>query len=454
MTQSLTFLGGVGTVTGSKHLVQFDHTRILVDCGLFQGLKALRLQNWAALPVSESSIDEVVLTHAHLDHSGYLPALIKHGYRGKVRCTEATADLCAILLPDSGHLQEQDADFLNRHGHTKHHPALPLYTENEAERAVRRLHAMPFHETSILPGGAALTFRRAGHILGAATVELKANGRTLVFSGDLGRYDDPLMLDPEPVKAADYLLVESTYGNRRHDRGDATEVLGEVIRRTAARGGTVVIPAFAVGRTQAILWHLNQLRQRRAIPDLPIYLDSPMAQDVTDLYGRHADEHRLSLAECRAAFGVARFTRTVEESKSISHSPIPKVIVSASGMATGGRVVHHLKAYLPDDRNTVVLAGFQAAGTRGASLAAGAPSVKMHGYWVPVRAEVVDMPMLSAHADCDELMRWLSGFEKPPRETFVTHGEPEPSAALAERIRKDLGWSCRVPDPLETVNLA
>ena len=330
----------------------------------------------------------------------------------------------------------------------------PLYTEHEAERAARRLKPLPFHEATTLQGGAQLTFRRAGHILGASTVELKTAGRTLVFSGDLGRYGDPVMLNPEPVRDADYLLVESTYGDRRHDHTDGMALLGETIRRTAKRGGTVVIPAFAVGRTQALLWCLRQLKDRAAIPDLPVYLDSPMAQDVTDLYARYPDEHRLTPAECRHAFTVAQFTRTVEQSKAISHSPMPKVIVSASGMATGGRVLHHLKAYLPDDRNTIVLAGYQAAGTRGASLAAGAPSVKMHGQWVSVRAEVVEMPMLSAHADCDEILRWLSEFERPPRETFVTHGEPEASAALAERIRRELKWTCRVPEPLETVALS
>jgi metallo-beta-lactamase family protein len=277
-------------------------------------------------------------------------------------------------------------------------------------------------------------------------VEIQAAGRTIVFSGDLGRYDDPIMFDPDPITEADYLLIESTYGDRRHQPADPAEALGEVIRRTARRGGTVVIPAFAVGRTQALLLHLRRLKARGAIPDLPVYLDSPMAQDVTDIYARHGGEHRLSVAECHDAFGVARFTRTPEQSKAISHSPIPKVIVSASGMATGGRVLHHLKAYLPESRNTIVLAGYQAAGTRGAALAAGAPSVKMHGQWVPVRAEVVELPMLSAHADSDELMRWLGGFRRPPKATFVTHGEPRASAALVARIRTELGWTCHAPE--------
>ncbi|MBS0297103.1 MAG: MBL fold metallo-hydrolase [Proteobacteria bacterium] len=455
MTLSISFLGGAGTVTGSKYLVGFKGKRVLVDCGLFQGPKPLRERNWAPLPIPVASINDVVLTHAHLDHSGYLPALIKQGYRRNVLCSQGTADLCAILLPDSGHLQEQDAESANRHNYSKHHPALPLYTEADAERAARRLSPIPFHQTESIAGGdMKLLLRRAGHILGAANVELEIAGKKLVFSGDIGRYGDPIMVDPETPPEADWVVIESTYGDRLHEHTDPADALGEVIRRTAKRGGVVVIPSFAVGRTQALLYHLRRLKDRRAIPDIPIYLDSPMAQDVTDLYRHSLYDHRLSELECRRAFNVARFTRTVEESKAISRdNDMPKVIVSASGMATGGRVLHHLRNYLPDRRNTVVLAGFQASGTRGASLANGAASVKMLGTWVDVRAEVVEMPMLSAHADSDELMRWLGGFGRPPEHVFITHGEPAASASLRDRITRDLGWSCSVPEPDSTSRL-
>jgi metallo-beta-lactamase family protein len=446
MALSLTFLGGAGTVTGSKHLATFGSTRVLVDCGLFQGPKTLRERNWARLPVDAAEIDQVVLTHAHLDHSGYLPALIDQGYRGRVLASQGTEDLCKILLPDSGHLQEQDARFANRHGYSKHHPALPLYTEADAERAAKRISAVNFHEPHEIAGGAHIFLRRAGHILGAASIELQAEGRKIVFSGDIGRYGDPIMVDPESAPEADWVLVESTYGDRIHAQADPAEALGEVINRTAARGGSVVIPAFTVGRAQSLLYHLRQLKDAHAIPEMPIFLDSPMAQDVTDLYQRSPLDHRLSEAECRRAFGVAKFTRTVLESKAIDQNTVPKVIISASGMATGGRILHHLRNYLPDHRNTVVLAGFQAAGTRGASLASGANAIKMFGEWVPVRAEVAELPMLSAHADSNELMRWLGGFGKPPKHVFVTHGEPKASAALRDRIRRELGWDCSVPE--------
>lgn len=449
----LSFLGAAGTVTGSKYLVQTARgARLLVDCGLFQGLKDLRLKNWARLPVPAGSIDALALTHAHLDHSGYLPALVKQGFRGRAHCTAATRELCAILLPDSGHLQEQDAEFANRHRFSKHHPALALYTQEDAERCLRLLEPEHFHKP-VQVKGATLTFRRAGHILGAASVELAEDGLKVVFSGDVGRYGDPIMLDPEPVEEADYLLVESTYGDRRHDQADPADALGEVVRRTAGRGGTVVIPAFAVGRAQHLLFLLHKLKATGAIPDLPVFLDSPMADDVSDLYCRRASDHRLSEGEVREAFGVARFTRSVEESKEINQSSMPKVIVSASGMATGGRVLHHLRAYVPDNRNTVVLAGFQAAGTRGRRLQEGEKQLKMFGQMIPVEAEIVELSMLSAHADCDELMRWLGGFRRPPKRTFIVHGEPDASAALKVRIEREMGWSCHIPSLGEGVEL-
>jgi len=453
MALKLTFLGGVGTVTGSKYLVETDRHRILVDCGLFQGFKQLRLRNWAPIPVDPKKVDAVVLTHAHLDHSGYLPLLARNGFRGPVICTEATRDLCAILLPDSGHLLEKDADFANRHGHSKHHPALPLYTLRDAEAVLEQFRPVAFDRTQTVTPDLTARFLPAGHILGAAIVELDHAGRKVVFSGDLGRPNNATMVDPTPVKHADYLLVESTYGNRKHDPQDPEDVLADVIVRTAGRGGTVLIPSFAVGRAQTIMYHLQRLKAAHRIPDLPIFLDSPMAVDASEIFCKDSQARKLSDAECRSACSVAHYVRDVEESKRLDTEPMPKVIISASGMATGGRVLHHLKRYAPGPQNTILFAGFQAGGTRGAAMTGGADRVKIHGAYVPVRAEVQNLHMLSAHADTDEIMDWLRHFEAPPKMTFVTHGEPEPADAMRHRIEEELGWPCLVPDYRETVEL-
>jgi len=454
MRVRLTFLGGVGTVTGSKYLLQADEARVLVDCGLFQGFKQLRLRNWAPLPVDPKAIDAVILTHAHLDHSGYLPLLVKNGFSGPVFCTEATRDLCAILLPDSGYLQEKDADYANRHGFSKHRPALPLYTAEDAKACLERFASVSFGKEHRFADRLSVRFLPAGHILGAAIVEVTGAGRTLVFSGDLGRSDSATMVDPTSVRHADYLLVESTYGDRRHDRQDPEAVLAAVISRTAARGGTVLVPAFAVGRAQTLLFHLQRLKAAKRIPELPIYLDSPMAIDASEVFCRHVGEHKLTAEQCRTACGVARYVREAEASRALDQDPMPKVIISASGMATGGRVLHHLKHLAADPRNTVLFTGFQAGGTRGAAMIAGADSIKIHGAYVPLRAEVVNLQMLSAHADADEIMAWLGRFAAPPRRTFVTHGEPAAADALRHRITEELGWACAVPEYREEVDLA
>lgn len=354
----LAFLGAAGTVTGSKTLVSHEGKQVLVDCGLFQGYKNLRLMNWEAFPFDPKQLDAVVLTHAHLDHSGALPLLVKRGFRGPVFATPSTIDVCGVLLPDSGRIQEEDAEYANRRQFSKHKPALPLYTEEDADRALRRLEPLPFEQRADVIAGIQLRLRLAGHILGASSVELTAGEATVLFSGDLGRPDDAIMRAPEPIERADYVVVESTYGDRLHEVSDAELLLGQVITRTAARGGVVVIPAFAVGRAQSLLYAIYRLKQRSEIPDLPVYLNSPMAIDMTDIYHRHRAEHRLSLEECTGMCRVAKMVRTVEESRALVAQRKPAVIVSASGMATGGRVLHHLKALAPDRRNAIVFAGF------------------------------------------------------------------------------------------------
>ena len=451
---NLSFLGGAGTVTGSKYLVEHGDHRLLVDCGLFQGFKALRLKNWAPFPVDPRRIDAVILTHAHLDHSGSLPLLIKRGFRGPVFCSQATADLCAILLPDAGHLQEKDAEFANRHGFSKHKPALPLYTIEDARAALEHLTPIPFDQERNLPVGGTMRLRRTGHILGAGSVQLDWAGITTVFSGDLGRYDDPIMVDPVSIERADYVLVESTYGNRQHIKRDPADALAEIVGNTVARGGTVVIPAFAVGRAQSLMFHFHQLKSKGLLSSVPIFLDSPMAVDASEVFCGNAESHKLPEVECRRSCAVAHYTRSVEESKALTANPVPKVIISASGMATGGRVLHHLKRDAPDPRNTILFAGFQAGGTRGAAMMAGVESVKIHGEYVPVRAQVSNLDFLSAHADADEILRWLRGFKAAPRMTFITHGEPSASDALRHRIGEELGWPCLVPDHGQKVELA
>lgn len=447
---SLSFLGAAGTVTGSRTLLQAAGRRILVDCGLFQGIKNLRQRNWAPFPIDVSQLDAVLLTHAHLDHSGYLPRLARLGYKGPILATEATVQLAHILLLDSAGIQEADAEFLNRHNLTSHKPALPLYTVGDAERVLKQFRAVKFDEWVEIHAGLKARWRSAGHILGASIIEVEHAGRRVVFSGDLGRYDDAIMLDPTPVKRADYLVLESTYGDRVHSDDDPLEVLHGIITRTVQRGGTIIIPAFAVGRVQLLLWHLYRLRGSGRLPaNLPIYVDSPMSTNATDLYRRNTRLLRHTYSELQAAFQMPRYVRDVQESKSLDISPMPKIIVSASGMATGGRVLHHLKRYAPDPRSTILFAGYQAAGTRGATMVNGAAKVKIHGEYVPVRAEIQNLSMLSAHADSDEIMRWLGGFELAPSRCFLNHGEMQAADTLRLRIKDELGWRAQVVEHLD-----
>lgn len=447
-------LGAAGTVTGSKHLLETGGRRILVDCGLFQGVKNLRELNWAPLAVEPDSIDAVVITHAHLDHTGYLPRLVREGFTGPILCTEATAAVAEIILRDSAYLQERDAAFLNKHKASKHHPALPLYDSDDARRTLELFNTRAFGRESEVPGtGAVVTFRRAGHILGAATVDLAWAGRRIVFTGDLGRYDDPVMLDPDPVPAADYLVMESTYGDRLHERADPAAALGEVVEATVRRGGTVLIPAFAVGRAQTLLYYLWQLRRAGTLPDVPVYLDSPMAINASELLGRFPADHRLPAEVYEAMSAMAAYTRDVEQSMAISAGREPKIVISASGMATGGRILHHLKAFAPDPRNTVVVTGYQVPGTRGAAIAAGERQIRIFGEWVEINAQVADLAMLSAHADADELIRWARGFSTAPRRVFVVHGEPQPADTLRLRLDREFGWPATVPRPGQVFDL-
>ncbi len=446
----LSFLGGTGTVTGSKYLLESAGKRLLVDCGLFQGLKELRLRNWAPFPEDVSSIDAVILTHAHLDHSGYLPKLVREGFQGKIYCSPATRDLCRILLPDAAMLMEEEAAYANRHRYSKHEPALPLYTRADADAALARLKAVSFHEVHEA-AGFRFTLGRSGHILGASFVHLQSgDGRSIVFSGDVGRENDPIVRAPEPLPAADYYVIESTYGDRAHV-GDEMEKLASLISETISRRGSVLIPSFAVGRAQHILYAIGELKRRLMIPDVPVYLDSPMASNVTDLYREYAGEHKLSREQCGKLFSGVRIVRSVEDSKAVAAKTEPRIIVSASGMLTGGRVLHHLKDMAPRAENLILFPGYQAPGTRGSLILGGAGEVKVHGIFVPVRCHTAYLESFSAHGDAAELLQWLQLSPKP-KTCFITHGEPAASDALRVRLQ-DAGYSCRVPRLSESIEI-
>ena len=447
MSVSITFLGGTGTVTGSKYLVQHEGQSLLLDCGLFQGYKQLRLRNWQPLPVALDQIGAVLLTHAHLDHSGYLPLLVRDGYAGKVYATSGTRDLCAILLPDSGHIQEEDAAFLNRHKLSKHEPALPLYTRQDALHCLPHIKVRDWNKAFEPLPGWRVTLSSAGHILGASSVLLELAGRRILFSGDVGRPDDLIMNPPQPAPAADTVLIESTYGDREHPREDLLAELGPALQRAAARGGVAVLPVFAVGRAQAILHAIGLLKASGVVPKgLPVFLDSPMAIHTTEMFARHMGEHRLNAHDVHAMTQHATMLRTPDESRALASRHGPMVILAASGMATGGRVLHHLKQYLPDHRNMVALTGYQPPGTRGATLASGNKSVRIHGQDVAVNAEVVQLESASAHADARQLVQWLRSMPKAPDQVYVVHGDPGPADELRKRIQHELGWRAIVPE--------
>ena len=448
----LQFLGATGTVTGSKYLVEVNGQRILVDCGLYQGVKNYRQMNWQDLPVKPGKLDAVVLTHAHLDHSGYLPLLVKKGFTGPVYTTPGTKELCKILLPDAGFLQEEDARYASRHGYSKHNPPLPLYTEEDARKALKQLQPVAFNDIHKLTDDVSIRFRPAGHILGAASLEIFDGHELLVFSGDVGRPDDVIMYPPEPLKRADYLVIESTYGDREHQDLDL-DAFVRLISKTAKAGGSVLIPAFAVGRAQMILHILEQLKSQNRIPPLPVYLNSPMAIKATEVFHRFHEKHRLSKEDCERIDAMTHYVRTVEDSMALMEQNYPSIIVSASGMASGGRVLHHLKKMLPKFRNTIIFAGYQSMATRGEKLVHGATSIKIHGQDIPVKANICHLDSLSAHADAGQMISWLSSIKTPPKQVFVTHGEPEAAQAMSDRVTTELGWNARVPSLNEEVQL-
>ncbi|MCA1620087.1 MAG: MBL fold metallo-hydrolase [Acidobacteria bacterium] len=465
---TLSFWGGVGTVTGSKYLVEGGGSRVLVDCGLFQGLRELRERNWEDPPFDPKSLDAVVITHAHVDHTAYLPRLVRLGFGGPVFCSKGTADLLKLLLPDSARLQEEEAEYRNRKGLTRHQPALPLYTEEDARAAIKLIRTCPnTGEPTEVAGGVSASFHIAGHILGSSLVLLEVDGagsdgagRRVLFSGDLGHYDQPIIPDPVAPPACDYMLVESTYGDRLHDPEDPKVALARVVNEAVARGGPLLIPAFAVGRTQELLYHLRELEDEGRIPVLPVRVDSPMAAAATQIYSRHRDEHDEEYASVveenrhplRTRSMVTASTR--EESKRLNDEQGTRVLISASGMMTGGRVLHHARRILPDERATVLFVGFQAAGTTGRKIVDGSKFVRIMKGDVPVRCHVERIGGLSAHADWKEVLRWLEPLrETPPRRSFTTHGEPEAAAAMAGHIREHFGWRVEAPEYGQGVEL-
>ncbi|MGB0034864.1 MAG: MBL fold metallo-hydrolase [Candidatus Acidiferrales bacterium] len=461
----ITFLGAAGTVTGSKYLVEAGGKRLLVDCGLFEGSRELKQRNWDQLPVDPGTIDWVLLTHAHIDHTGYLPKFVGAGFGGPIYSNAATRELCDLLLPDSAHLQEEDAQYAQKKGYSRHKPPLPLYTVEQAQAALERFQLIPRADSFTISPQFSVRPHDAGHILGSSWLELTIteNGKQIrvVFSGDLGRYDQPILKDPEPPSSADYLLCESTYGDRDHPAGSVADALADVINRVAKRGGAIVMPSFAVDRTQLLMYYLRELEDEQRIPRLPVYVDSPMAINVTDIYLRHSEDYGPTYLKeeqggDRDPLNVheVHMTRAVEDSKKINDVVSPCIIISASGMATGGRILHHLARRLPDSRSAILLVGYQAEGTRGRLLEEGAQYLRIFGEEVPVRAEVVQIAQLSAHAGKSELLRWLSGFSAPPRQTFLVHGEPVALEALRGAVVNQFKWPVTIPAYRQSFDLS
>ncbi|HEY8272013.1 MAG TPA: MBL fold metallo-hydrolase [Pseudobdellovibrionaceae bacterium] len=439
------FLGGAGTVTGSKCLLTYLDKNILIDCGLFQGLKELRLKNWDRFPIEPKSIDAVILTHAHIDHSGFIPRLVKEGFCGKVFCTAATLSLCKLLLPDTGHLQQEEAEYLGHHRLSKHHPPLPLFDKAEAENSLKYFVPKNFNEEFEVFPGLTACFLYAGHILGAAMALIQAGPRRIAFSGDIGRSQDPIFKSPHILPKIDYLIVESTYGNRQHEVTDPLLELEVLIKEAIEKKSVVMIPTFAVGRAQELLYFLSLLRKQGRIPWIPMYLNSPMATDATKIFCEHQSLHKLSPQECLELSNVVHYIQSVEESRALNEKKGPMLILSASGMATGGRILHHLKAFASDPKNMIIIAGYQALGTRGRSIQDGAKEVKIHRQFVSINAKVATLENLSAHADYTEIVSWLSKSEIHPAKVFVTHGEKDSASEMRRHLEETFGWKCETP---------
>ncbi len=455
---TLTFLGAAGTVTGSKHLLDLGSHRVLIDCGLFQGLKELRDRNWQPFPIPASSVDAVILTHAHLDHCGYLPRLVSQGFRGKVFCTPGTQDLCSLVLPDSAHIQEEDARDANKHGYTKHAPALPLYTSVDAARALTQLQPVGYDRPVPVVPDLEVEFINAGHLLGSSYARVTTAGKTILFGGDLGRYGRPVLPDPKPVSEADVLLLESTYGDRLHEPDDGGARIAAIVKETFARGGKLIIPSFAIGRVEEVIYWLKRLEDENRIPVLPVYVDSPMSSKALQFYSSRVEELDPEMqpgAQKVRVFATARMTtiESPQQSKDLVASRKPAIVIASSGMATGGRVLHHLEAALPDPRNTILFVGYQAVGTRGRLLVDGAKVVKLKGRDIPVAAPIEKIDSMSAHADAGEIMRWISNFSRPPSMTYLVHGEPTAAEALRARIDTERHWPVHVAKHQERVEL-
>jgi metallo-beta-lactamase family protein len=459
----ISFLGGTGTVTGSRFFLQTDYCNLLVDCGLFQGPKSLRLKNWDSLPVPPSTIDKVLLTHAHIDHTGYIPKLCRDGFKGQIHCTHATQELCDILLRDSAYLQREDADWANRKGFSKHSPARPLYSAKDAIKALERFEPLHFGQDYFFKGKLRIKFKASGHLLGSAFVEVKtirdSRARKILFTGDIGRSSRPILSDPVQVYNVDYLVLESTYGDRLHEASNPLEELAQVILQSRERGGVLVIPAFSVGRTQTLLYVIRELEEQGKIPIMNVYVDSPMAVNATEIYERRIPDldldSRLAAIQGKQLFRPQKvsFCKDKKQSKLINDVQSNAIIISASGMATGGRILHHLSRRLPEEKNTLLLIGYQAYGTRGRLILEGRPSVKIHGREVPINCTVANIDTFSGHADYSEILAWLMGFNRPPEKTFIVHGEAEASTSLAEKIRLHYGWDVVVPEQGATFEL-
>lgn len=453
---TLQFLGAAGTVTGSKYLLTYEGKKLLIDCGLFQGQKDIRSRNWEDLPIDPAGVDALVLTHAHIDHTGFIPRFVRDGFKGPIYCTPATKDLCELLLPDSAHLQEEQAFYMNKEKLSKHHPALPLYTITDAQASLRRFTPRDYHAPFEPMPGITATYHDAGHILGSAWIELTIEGRKIVFSGDLGRKDAPILRDPEALVGCDYLICEATYGDRLHGEHAIQENLKNILWDTMKRFGVLVVPAFAVERSQEIVYLLSEIRREGELPEIPVYVDSPMATRATRVFARYPeyfDEAALKQLEELGQLPGLHLSETVEQSKAIARTRPPFVVISASGMATGGRILHHLKQYLPDARNTVLLVGFQSVGTRGWQIQQGQKQIKIFGEYIPVRARVEKLDGFSGHADYEQINEWLKAAPHPPRRIFLTHGEPGSLEAQRQRIAAWPGWDAYVPAHLEEVQL-